>query len=253
MWQLQGGNARESTVAKMCAEVKAHALYEKSAALARATGSRRIPKLRPSPSSPTGWAIATQQSSSLHALISASSLAIGAEEVTSMPSQSQETLFAEHAKPAALQPETDFRRPGIKHIRHISPADTTQQQQQTPSMGREAQLLFGLYNQPGSASNSDQQHAIPVKNAKAKVAEVEAVIFEEKYHRAGREVLGQRMDLAAAALAAQERSKAQKKAVRKQLGYAPLQHRDGTFEDGPKSEAGRTSSAPQHFGYASAV
>lgn len=120
-------------------------------------------------------------------------------------------------------------------------------------LGREVQLLFGAYNQPGSASNSHQQHAAPVQNAKAKVANVEAVVFEEKYHRAGREVLGQRSDVAAAALAAQERAEARQKAVRKQLGYTPLHHRDGTAEDGLKFKAGKTTNAPQCFKYASAV
>ncbi|KAL0055011.1 hypothetical protein WJX82_005741 [Trebouxia sp. C0006] len=59
---MKGGNARETTVAKMVEEVEAHALYERTSALMRAAGSRRIPKLRSSPSSPTGWALSTQQS-----------------------------------------------------------------------------------------------------------------------------------------------------------------------------------------------
>ena len=256
----QGGNAREATVAKMREEVEAHALYEKSAALARASGIRRIPKLRPSPSSPSGWALAAQSSLTPNTLINAVSNAVTTTGTASMPAQPQNSSGAADAGSATLHAENDMdvsmreqtllaTRVGMMQEQQ----QQQQQQQQSCSLGREAQLLFGLHSQPTNAVPSHQQHIGPVLEAKTATPDLgEAVVIEERYHRAGREVLGQHLDPVADAIAAEDRAKSRQKAVSKQLGYASLKHVNAA-RNFKCSLCQLTRFAPQRFTYASAI
>lgn len=259
-WWVQGGNARESTVATMQEEVEAHALYEKTAALARAAGSRRMPKLRPFPSS---RALASQPSIPLHKLVEKhlSSAASIAEQITTSPDdQPNADLAAMH-----LQAK-DMARTPSKHTMHTPhnsseqrlQLDSSHQQilkQQPPLLGREAQLLLGPYKPP-PANTCSEPLSESVKQTKPKDTDIgKAVMCEEKYHRAGREVLGQHTDAAAAALAAQERAKQRMKAEKLRLGYNPLKHKAEPHEHavGLSASLGTCTATPYCFKYASAI
>jgi len=226
---LQGGNAREATVAKMCEEVEAHAIYERTAALARATGSCRLPKLRPSPSSPTGWALTTQQSMQampLHALTKQTSTAarVGSP-VSRTTSGNKQYPSSQSRHPtddcAALQSVAQLARQAQGRLSHAAGV------QLYPSgVSREAQLLEVSYSLPKPASTSAQDTVKPKPQAaKESIADLGgAIVFEEKYHRAGREVTGQRVDHEAIRLAAAEHAKQTQKARQQQLGFKPLRH-----------------------------
>ena len=272
----------------MCEEVEAHALYEKSAALARAPGSRRLPKLRAPPSSLTGRALATQQSLSLHQLMAKqlSNAARSAEEPLvpaqndNLPPSGQRDVAAAHLQ---LQ---DVARISNRHLMHTPQVgigqqhqhhcqqqqqkqqqkqqqqqqEQQQQQQQQPvSIGREAQLLLAPYKAPpGNKSLDPPKEGVKHMHAKPAAADLGvAVVFEEKYHRAGREVLGQHVNTAAAALAAQERAKHHATADRKRMGYTSLRHEAEPLEYAiavSRSKPLGTHMAASHcFQYASAI
>ena len=253
----------------MCEEVEAHALYEKSTALARASGSRRLPKVRLSASSSTGWALATQQSIPLHQLMlqQRSNAASSAEELA-VPPQNDKLLSAQSGNVAAVHREVkDMARIPNKHLMHTPQVYTElqmqheqQQQQQHPSLlGREAQLLSAPYKPP-PADNAVESPSERVKRKHAKPAAAElgvAVVFEEKYHRAGREVLGQRADAAAAALAVHEHTKRRAETQKKQLGYTPLKleaaPREHAITLSRESPLGAQMAAPRGFQYAFAI
>ena len=259
----------------MCEEVEANALYEKSAALARASGSRRLPKLRASHSSPAGWALATQQSVPLHQLMAQqpSNAADSAEQPavrlqhTNLTHTGQGDIAAKNVQvkdKAAIPgthlmhtPQTGVQQQ-VQHHHHQQQQQQRQQQQQPRAIGREAQLLVAPYNPPPANRIPDPlsvKHTLLAVPAAADLGV--AVVYEEKSHRAGREVLGQRVDAAVIALAAQERAKHDAKAEKKRLGYTPLKHEAAPFErttavlrDSPLSpQAG----APHCYHYASAV
>ena len=271
---MQGGSAREATVAKMCEEVEAHALYEKSAALARASGSCRLPKLRPSPGCPTGRTLASQQSIPLHQLMAKqlSSAAASAEELA-VPPQNNILPGAGTGNLAAMPPQVkDMARIPNKHesqvrteqqVQHWRQQQQQQQQheQQHPVMlGREAQLLLAPYKPPPGDNTMESRSEI-VKHKHAKPAAADpgvAVVFKEKYHRAGREVLGQHVDAAAAALTAKERTKHRAEIQKDRLGYTPLkleaasqEHAIALLRD--SSLLGVHTAAPCGFKYASAI
>ena len=198
----------------------AHALYEKTAALARATSSRRLPKLRTLPSSPTTWALAAQQSIPLHKLTSHVSLAAGAAK------------SGNHSSLQAVQP--------TESCPHLSCANVIQPSMQPAKfslgteskarghapLGREAQLLNAPYRQTSNNNmvqlSQPGQTVDPAKKSNAELGE--AVAFEERYHRAGREVLGQRVDVNAVKAAAKEHKRRQAKARTKRLGFKHIEH-----------------------------
>lgn len=230
---LQGGNARETTVAKMVEEVEAHALFERTAAaLARATGSRRIPKLRPSPSSPTGWALATQQSIQtmpLHKLMHKTSIAadvVRDHGSINLGSENQPCSRLQHQHGDFAPLGGLFPAQRQVHTGHVN-ADNLQE---TPVLSREAQLLSACYHHihdiaPASSDRQVLLQSMPDAAKAGSTADLgEAIIVEEKYHRAGRDVMGQRVDHAAAALAVAEHAQRQRKIQQQQLGYKPLRH-----------------------------
>ena len=255
---VQGGNVRESTVAKMREEVEANALYEKAAALARASGSHRMLK-----SCPSSRSLATQKSMSLHQLVekhftNAASLS---EQLTAPAENTDQP----HGDLAAMHlQDKDMARSPSKHTMHTCRLSTEQplerpdqQAWQPDMMGREAQMLLGPYKPPAANTCCDP----PIETTKQpKVADVgEAVLVEEKYHRAGREVLGQHVDAAAAALAAKERAKHRMKVEKLHLGYTPLKHEAGSLQHAAESDVsscsqlGYCTAAPHRFQYASAI
>ena len=262
---MQGGNTRESTVAKMREEVEAHAQYERAAALARSSGSRRLPKLRPSLSSPTGWALAIQQSIPLHQLMEKhSSNAASTAQQLIVPAQNTEQLHAVHGAVAAMHvQDKDLAKTPSRQAQHISQTGIQQQRMQQPQqqqslvMGREAQLLLGPLKPP-PANQSHEPPSDIVNHTKLKAADLgEAVVFEEKYHRAGREVLGQHVDTAAAVLAATEHAKRHVKAEKLRLGYTPLKHKAALLDTAASSSSHSPPSthkvARNFFNYASAI
>lgn len=237
-------------------EVEANALYEKSAAL-----PRTLPKPRASPSI---RALATQKSVSLHQLVEKHlSNAASLSEQLKAPAEDTDQS---HGGLAAMNLQAnDMARTLSHHTMHTFDTGTIKplllerlpQQEQPPLvMGREAQLLLGPYRPP-AANTCCAALSESVDRAKPKVAEPgEAVTFEEKYHRAGREVLGQHVDAAAAALAAQERAKHRLKAEKLRRGYTPLQHQSATVVDSDVSsfsQLGCCTAALCRFQYASAV
>ncbi|DBA84227.1 TPA: hypothetical protein ACH3X2_006292 [Trebouxia sp. C0005] len=227
---MKGGNARETTVAKMVEEVEAHALFERTSALVRATGSRRIPKLRPSPCSPSGWALATQQS------VQAMPLNKLTEEVSTLDSTcssvSSVLMNSENHHDSQIQLCKDDA--GMSPVtRQMHMRRPCRPEAHTPVvLGREADLLNACASQ--AVDNSDSQINLD-KSAAAKAenaAEVgEAIMLEEKYHRAGREVMGQRVDQEALASAAAERAKRNHKSQQQHLGYKPLRHNSVRTKD----------------------
>ncbi len=227
---LQGGNARETTVAKMVEEVEAHALYERTSALVRASGSRRIAKLRSSPSSPTGWALSTQQSvqaMSSHKLTEdASSVDSTCSSISSMLMSSEKQYDSQKQLWKADDGLSDEARQVHLGRSHADEAHTP------VVLGREADMLNACASQ--AVDISDSQISIG-KSAAAKAenaAEVgEAIMLEERYHRAGREVMGQRVDQEALASAAAERAKRQHKSQQQHLGYKPLRHNSVRTKD----------------------
>lgn len=234
-------------------EVEAHALYEKSAAL-----SRTLSKLRASPSA------ATQKSMSLHQLVEKhlSNAASLSEQLTA-PAENTDQPLGDLA--AMNLQAKDLARTLSKHTmhtfdtgtEHLLLLDRLHQQEQPPLvMGREAQLLLGPCR-PSAANTCCEALSESVERAKPKVADPgEAVTLEEKYHRAGREVLGQHVDVAAAALTAQEHAKHRMKAEKLRRGYTPLQHQAAAAVDSNVSsfdQLGSCIAAPCRFQYASAV
>ncbi len=227
---LQGGNARETTVAKMVEEVEAHALYERTSALVRATGSRRIPKLRSSPSSPTGWALSTQQSVQampLHKLTEVtSSLDSTCSSLSSM------LLNSEKHHDSHIQPGKDDA--GLSHVaRQVHMGGSHADDAHTPVvLGREADMLNACASQAVDSSGSQISLGKSAASKADCAADVgEAIMLEERYHRAGREVMGQRVDQEALASAAAERAKQQHKSQQQHLGYKPLRHNSVRTQD----------------------
>ena len=227
---LQGGNARETTVAKMVEEVEAHALYERTSALMRATGSRRNPKLRSSPSSPTGWALSTQQS--VQAMPSHKLTDDASRLDSTCSSVSSALLTSEKRYDSQIQLWKDDD--GLSHVArqvHMGCPDADAEAQ-TPMIGREADMLNACTCQ--AVDSSDRQ--ISLGNSAAAKAENaaefgEAIMLEERYHRAGREVMGQRVDQEALASAAAERAKRKYKSQQQHLGYKPLRHNSVSTKD----------------------
>ena len=226
--------------------MEAHALYEKTAALARATSSRRLLKLRPSPSSPSGWALATQQSIPLHKLMSQVSLAANSAKVE------------EHSSCQAVQPTQ--RHSSSSRARFVQPLteptdvspEIASKAQGHASLGREAQLLNAPFKQ--TSINGMVQRSQPEKLADAaKTSSAgldEAVVFEEKYHRAGRDVLGQRIDANAIKAAANIHKRQQLKAQTKRLGFKRIHHNHDVSKDAASSSPVHVS---QRYQYASAI
>lgn len=198
-------------MAKMVGDVEAHALYERNAALVRATGSRRLPKLRASPSSPAGWALATQQSMPLHQLMSSHSTAAVAAETTSVQ-------YSSNAE--AVKAKRNVTNSANVQKNASTASETAKQLKLTP-LGREAQMLNAAY-QPALCDVGTQAAQPNMTAKKGAVSLDEAVVFEERYHRAGREVLGQRIDALAVRAAAREHSRQQAKAKMQLLGFKPL-------------------------------
>ncbi|DBA86770.1 hypothetical protein WJX77_009529 [Trebouxia sp. C0004] len=227
---MKGGNAREATVAKMVEEVEAHALYERTSALVRATGSRRIPKLRPSPGSPTGWALFTQQS------VQAMPSCKLTEEASSLDStcSSTSSVLLNNGKYYDSQPQLWKDGADLAHVaRQVQIGRSHADEAHTPLvLGREADMLNACTSQAGDSS--DRQISLgksAVANAEDAAEAGEAIMLEEKYHRAGREVMGQRVDREALASAAAERAKLRHKSQQQHLGYKPLQHNSICIED----------------------
>ena len=181
---LQGGNARETTVAKMVEEVEAHALYERTSALVRATGSRRIPKLRPSPSSPTGWVLSTQQSVQAmpsHKLTkNASSVDSTCSSISSMLLNSEKHY---DSQTQLWKDDHGLRKDdhGLSHVaRQVRMGRPHANEVHTVVLGREADMLNACASQ--AVDSSDKQISLG-KSAAAKAenaADVcEAIMLEE--------------------------------------------------------------------------
>lgn len=223
---LQGGNSRETTVAKMVEEVEAHALYERTSALMRTTGSRRIPKLRSSPSSPAGLGLSTQQSVR----------ATPSHKLTEVASSLDSTCSSVSSALLNSKKQYDSRKvnDGVSHVArqvHTGCSDADAEAQ-TPMVGREADMLNACACQ--AVDSSDRQFSLGISAAaKAENAAEfgEAIMLEERYHRAGREVMGQHVDQEALASAAAERAKQKHKSQRQHLGYKPLRHNSVCTED----------------------
>ena len=186
----------------MVEEVEAHALYERTSALMRAAGSRRIPKLRSSPSNPTGWALSTQQS--VQAMQSHKLTEDASSSDSTCSSVSSALLNSE--KQCNSQKDND----GLSHVArqvHMGCPDADAEAQ-TPMVGREADMLNACACQ--AVDSLDRQTSLG-KSAAAKAENAaefgEAILLEERYHRAGREVMGQHVDQEALASAAAERAK----------------------------------------------
>ncbi len=209
----------------MVEEVEAHALYERTTALMRATGSRRIPKLRSSSSSPTGWALSTQQS--VQALPShkltddASNLDSTCSSISSVLSNS-----AKHYDSQIQLGKDDASLSHVARQVHMGGSHTP------VVLGREADMLNACASQAVNSSDSQinlgKSAAAKAKNA----AEFgEAIMLEERYHRAGREVMGQRVDQEALASAAAEHAKQKHKSHQQHLGYKPLRRNSISTKD----------------------
>jgi len=223
-------------VAKMVEEVEAHALYERTSALVRATGSRRIPKLRPSPSSPTGWVLSTQQSVQAmpsHKLTkNASSVDSTCSSISSMLLNSEKHY---DSQTQLWKDDHGLRKDdhGLSHVaRQVRMGRPHANEVHTVVLGREADMLNACASQ--AVDSSDKQISLG-KSAAAKAenaADVcEAIMLEERYHRAGREVMGQRVDQEALASAAAERAKRHHKSQQQHLGYKPLRHNSVRTKD----------------------
>jgi hypothetical protein len=210
----------------MVEEVEAHALYERTSALMRAAGSRRIPKLRSSPSSPTGWALSTQQS------VQAMQSHKLTEDASSLDStcSSVSSALLNSEKQYDSQKDND----GLSHVArqvHMGCPDADAEAQ-TPMVGREADMLNACACQ--AVDSLDRQTSLG-KSAAAKAENAaefgEAILLEERYHRAGREVMGQHVDQEALASAAAERAKQKYKSQQQHLGYKPLRHNSVSTKD----------------------
>lgn len=231
---LQGGHAREATVAKMCEEVEAHAQYERTVALMQATGSRRMPKLRPSPSSPAGWALAAQQSvqpATLHKLMKKTSTAASLPKGADTNADSNQQHHRSQLQSAHLL-DNRAALERVSHAARLGWGGITQsaQVQTSDGVGREAQLLNAPYAELRSSTPCQQdvavEEACPAKEDATDFGE--AILVEEKYHRAGREVWGQRVDFGALDAAAAEHAKHDRKAQQQRLGFKPLRlHKPG--------------------------
>ena len=216
---------------KMCEEVESHALYELNATLARSTGSRRLPKLKPLLSNPSGFALSRQQTSpqaALQLLQSLSSTAVvqSVQKADALPRISCACKSASDAVPQLHRkvtyiPETVCSSDASMPQRQVQMASVGQQ---TDVLSREAMLLFDPCKHAAAQSSQQtaQQGAAQQAEKKAVAQLLEAIMYEEKYHRAGREVLGQHLDVKAIALARAERLKRQRKHRIEQLGYRPL-------------------------------
>lgn len=219
---MKGGNARETTVAKMVEEVEAHALYERTSALMRATGSRRIPKLRSSPSSPAGWALSTQQS------VQAMQSHKLTEEASSLDRCSSFcNMLSNSKKHHDSQTQLWKDGPGLGHVaRQAHMGGSHANDALIPVvLGREADMLNACASQAVDSSDSPSNLGMSAAAKAENAAEVgEASILEERFHRAGREVMGQRVDQEALASAAAERAKRKHKSQQQHLGYKPLRH-----------------------------
>ena len=227
---LQGGNAREITVAKMVEEVEAHALYERTSALMRATGSRRIPKLRSSPSSPAGWALSTQQS------VQAMQSHKLTEEASSLDSTCSSfcNMLSNSKKHHDSQTQLWKDGPGLSHVaRQAHMGASHANDAHTPVvLGREADMLNACASQAVDSSDSPSNLGMSAAAKAENAAEVgEASILEERFHRAGREVMGQRVDQEALASAAAERAKRKHRSQQQHLGYKPLRHNNVHTKD----------------------
>ena len=246
---LQGGNARELTVNKMREEVESHALYELNATLARSTGSRRLPKLKPLLSNPSGFALSRQQTSPQAALQLLQSLSSGAD----LPAVQHNNVTPTKVLPglaaavnkcgnaASQLPRKVSYGPNVNSSTANDSAWPAQQMTQhgigvqelwdssiTGVLSREGMLLLGPDKYPRAAQPCQQSAQdigqVPAQTAEGKaVAQIlEAITYEERYHRAGRDVLGQHVDAKALALARADRLKRHRKYQVQQLGYQPL-------------------------------
>ncbi len=217
-------------MAKMVEEVEAHALYERTAALARATGSRRIPKLRPSPSSPTGWALSTKQSVQA---MPAHKLTKNASSAGSTYSSIASVLLnSEKHDDSQTQLWKDDH--DLSHVaRQVHMGCSHADEAHTPMvLGREADMLNACASQAINSSDRQITQGMPAAAKAESAADLgKAIMLEEKYHRTGREVLGQRVDQEALASAAAERAKQQHKSQQQHLGYKPLRHNGVCTED----------------------
>ena len=216
---------------KMREEIESHALYELNATLARSTGSRRLPKLKPLLSNPSGFALSQQQSSpqaALHLLQSLSSnAAIPSVQKTdvlpriSCASKSASDAASQLQRKVSYTPET-VCSPNAATLQQPAQITSAPVGQQTDMLSREAMLLFGPCTHAAQTSQQTTLGAAQQAEKKAVAQLLEAITYEEKYHRAGREVLGQHIDFKAVALARKERLKRQRKQQMEQLGYRPL-------------------------------
>lgn len=228
-------------------EVESNALYELSATLARSTGSHKLPKLKPLLSSLSGLSLPRQQTMQLLQTLSLApstlqphdaQLGLMVPNVGSRASLSpQPTLHATAA--AAMQMNVSYSHQGLYRT---SLSDGRQQQATgatyqdchhgnsspafTDVLSREAMLLFGHSKYPATPEEAQREtvmHTQPKPAEDKALAQLmEAVLYEEKYHRAGREVLGQRIDTKATEVQQAERAKQRRKHQIQKLGYVPL-------------------------------
>ena len=224
-------------------EVESHALYELSATLARSTGSRKLPKLKPLLSNASGLALPRQQTMQLLQTLSGAAPALQKEQAPPYPAlpvlrsmsilDAQPNLGSNAAKPATCMQKTvsyesntsknaDFL-PGKNHA-HVKEQYVSSSLESAEVLSREAMLLFGSSRYPPVSEHRQPALHDQPKPAKDKALSklMEAVLYEEKYHRAGREVLGQRIDVKAEALQQAEHSKQRRRKQIQKLGYVPL-------------------------------
>lgn len=244
---LQGGNARELTVNKMREEIESHALYELNATLTRSTGSRRLPKLKPLLSNPSGFALSRQQTSPQAALQLLQSLsnradvpAVQHDNVTPAKVLPKLAAAVNKCGNAASQlprkisygPDTSSSTEAARLAWQMTQYGSGNQElcdsSVTSVLSREAMLLLGPDKYPLAAQPCQQSARnigkVPAQTAEGKaVAQIlEAITYEERYHRAGRDVLGQHVDAKALALARADHLKRHRKYQVQQLGYQPL-------------------------------
>lgn len=229
-------------------ETESHALYELTATLARSTGSRRLPKLKSLLSNASALTLSRQQSSpqATLQLLQTLSTAAGLPAMQHQISTSSNTLSNQTSNASSivtrasavqrkLSYESDAACKQDKLHARVQSACQGNIEHGTDVMSREAMLLFGPSKYAGAFSKPLQQSEQEVQRQSLQKQQVsqllEAITYEEKYHRAGREVLGQRVDLKAAAAAKAEHCKRRRKRHVEQLGYTPFRLHPETVDE----------------------